>query len=142
MGFFDMLKGKKEEYPPLPADSPARPRLQSDMKGLEMLSQEVTDKMELVPAEQATYVFIGKPPKQFGMAWVSGGEIGDFKKLGKEKGMTSLDLKPVMDKIKAAYENNPPPDRFSLKVGDRDLTVAPAGALAGEVEKLVQSASA
>ena len=116
MGLFDKIMGKKEQYPPLPSDHPAMARLKSDMKGLEALAGQVTDRLELVPAGKATYVFIGKPPKMFGMAWVEESEINDFKKLGKEKGMTSLDLKPVTEKIRSAYEANPPDERFSLTV--------------------------
>lgn len=142
MGFLDKLMGKKEEYQPLPADHAVMPRLQSDLKGLEVLAGEVTDSLEAVPAAKATYVFIGKPPKAFGMAWVEGQEIRDFKKLGKEKGMTSLDLKPAMEKIRVAYENNTPGERYSMKAGDRNIVVAPASALAAEVEGIIQAASA
>ena len=141
MGFLDKLMGKKDEYPPLPSDHPVKTRLQSDMKGLETLVQEVSDPLEVVPAGKATYVFIGKPPKQFGMAWVEGQEVKDFKKLGREKGMTSLDLKPVMEKIRTAYENNSPDERYSMKIGERNIVVAPASVLGGEVESAIEAAS-
>ena len=141
MGFLDKVFGKKEEVAPLADDHEAMSRLRQDMKGLEILAGDVTDRIEVVPAAKASYVFIGKPPKMFGLAWVDGGTVRDFKTLGKEKGMTSLDLKPVMDRIKSAYENHPPGERFGLKVGDREILVAPESGLAAEVEQAIQAAS-
>ena len=142
MGLLDKIFGNKEEYQPLPQDHAAMNRLQQDMKGLETLAGDVTDRLEVVPAEKASYVFIGKPPKMFGLAWVEGDAVRDFKTLGKEKGLTSLDLKPVMDKIKVAYESNPPDERYALQIGGREILVAPAGGLASAVEEAIQAASA
>jgi hypothetical protein len=141
MGLFDKLLGKKEDFPPLPSDHPSMARLEKDMKGLETLTREVSDRLEVVPAERASYVFIGKPPKVFGLVWVEGAEVKDFKLLGKEKGLTSLDLKPVTEKVKTAYENNPPSERFSMEIGGRSIVIAPASGLAGEVENVIQAAA-
>ena len=141
MGFFDKVLGKKEKFPQLAQEHPVMSRLQSDMPGVETLASQISDPIELVPAEKATYVFIGKPPKHFGMAWVEGGEVRDFKTLAKQKGMTSLDLKPVMDKIKEAYEKNSSDEHFSMKVADRDVVITPAAALAGEVEQIILGVS-
>lgn len=141
MGFFDKVLGNKKEFPPLAQEHPVMSRLQRDMPGLEILAREISDPIELVPAEKMTYVFIGKPPKQFGMAWVEGREVRDFKTLGKQKGMTSLDLKPFMEKIKETYEKNRSDEHFSTKVADRDVVVTPTAALASEVEQIIQGAS-
>jgi hypothetical protein len=36
----------------------------------EKLAGETKDPLEVVPAEDSVYIFVGKPPKKFGIAWI------------------------------------------------------------------------
>ena len=75
MGMFDKWFGGAPDYPPLPADNEARAKLDEVMAPLEELAEKVHDHLEVVPAEHEAYVYLGKPPKRFGIAWVHDGKL-------------------------------------------------------------------
>lgn len=51
--------------PPLADENPVASKIEAARPSLETLAAEVDEPLEIVPAERATYVFIGKPPKRF-----------------------------------------------------------------------------
>ena len=72
--FWKPLRGSKEkELPPLDANSPAAQRLGKIKADLEAFVGKMNDRLEFVPADDAVYCFIGKPPAMFGMVWFSEG---------------------------------------------------------------------
>ena len=71
----DKWLGGKNDYPPLPADNAARTRLKEVEPQLEQLATKVRDHLEVVPGEHEAYVYLGKPPKHFGIAWVHDGKV-------------------------------------------------------------------
>ena len=70
MGILSNIFGKQDEYPPLSADSYANTRLEEVADQLKELIAETSERLEVIPSEHAAYVFIGKPPKKFGLAWI------------------------------------------------------------------------
>ena len=72
MGLFS----KKVNYPELSEEHPAAEQIESIKAPLEKLVGQVSDPLEVVPADNHGYVFIGKPPKKFGIALL---EEGSFK---------------------------------------------------------------
>ena len=91
MGLFGSLFGgsKEKELPPLDANSPAAQRLGKIKADLEAFVGKMNDRLEFVPADDAVYCFIGKPPAMFGMVWFSEGKEHNLKTLAAAKGLTN-----------------------------------------------------
>lgn len=70
MGILDKLFGGNKDYPPLPEDNEAQAQLSEVRALLEDLARRAPDRLEVVPAEHEAFVFLGKPPKSFGIAWI------------------------------------------------------------------------
>jgi hypothetical protein len=138
MGFFSKVLGGGKELPPLETSKPAAARVRQVQASLEKLAGDIPDRLEVVPAEKAVYVFAGKPPKQFGMFWVEGEELHNFKTLSREKGLNSLDLQPVVEKLREVYKENAGEEQYSLEVGGRAVVVTPSQTLGGKVEQIIQ----
>ncbi|WP_210544117.1 hypothetical protein [Rhodoferax sp. PAMC 29310] len=93
MGLLDKLFGNKEiEYPQLPVGNYALAQLDEIKGPLEELAQKVSDHLEVVPAEHEAFVFLGKPPKSFGIAWIHDGKVTGLKEFAEEKKCRRLTL--------------------------------------------------
>jgi hypothetical protein len=140
MGFLGKLLGLEAKLPYLASDTNAAKNLES-MKGpLEELTKKVTDKMEVVPAEDRAYVFIGKPPKSFGMAWIEEGKMYNFKTLSEEKAVSQQQIMKMVDALAEAYKRSDSENRFSAEVGNKIVTVTPSPDLAKEVRNIIGNA--
>ena len=138
MGFLDKLMGGgTPDYPELDASSPAAARLASVQDKLAELAGQVKDPLEVVPAEGSAYVFIGKPPKTFGIAWIEGGEINNFKTLLAKKGASPLTLEKLSNHLREAYIKDAPEEKFSITAGNRKITVLPSDTLATNVKTII-----
>lgn len=142
MGIFGKLFGKKEEYPALDSSTLASTRLQHFKEQLEPFVQKINDNIELVPAENTIYVYIGKPPGMFGMAWFEDGKEVNFKTLMKNKGLTQRKVQHISMKLGEAYENSKGTSRFSVDIAGKTVTVTPSDALAAEIQQIIQEGSA
>lgn len=139
MGFLSQVLGKKRDYPPLAATDPAADRIGRTREPLERLAAEVRDPLEIVPTDDTAYAFIGKPPKKFGVAWVSrDGKIHNFKTLVDEKGLSVVTLEKLSDELKAAYVRAENEKRFSARIGEREVVVTPSESLAADISKIIQ----
>ncbi len=137
MGFLDKLLGRKQ-CPPLPAENPVTPKIEAARQPLETLAAEVNEPLEVVPAESATYVFIGKPPKKFGLAWIEGGKLRNFKDLMDEGKLNSLTARPVIAKLRESYEQSQDVERFSTTIADREVVVTPSASLGQKVDAIIR----
>lgn len=139
MGFLSQIFGKKRDYPPLEASEPAAHRIETMKEPLEKLAQEFPDSLEIVPADDAAYAFIGKPPKRFGVAWVDpDGKIHNFKTLVDEKGLSVVTLEKLSDALKAAYVRREEEARFSTRIGEHEVVVTPSPSLAADISKIIE----
>ncbi len=139
MGLFDTLFGRKVEHPPLAGDDPIRPRLESSREGLESLASQVRDTLEVVPSDDRLYVFIGKPPKQFGLAWVEDGGVTNLKTFIQEKKLAPPAVQPAIEKVREAYRESESAPRFSTHVGPHAFIVTPSVDLGRRVEGILSS---
>jgi len=138
MGFFSKLMGgETPEYPELDASSPAAARLASVKDKLAELAGEVQDPLEVIPADGAAYVFIGNPPKTFGIAWIEDGEINNFKTLLAKKGASPLTLEKLSNNLRDAYAKDAPEEKFSFMAGGRKITVLASDSLAADVKAII-----
>jgi len=139
MGFFSKAFGGKSDYPELSAGNPALDQVQAIEQPLQELVKMIHDPLEIVPAEGRTYVFVGKPPKRFGVAWIENGEIVNFQVQAKEHGLTPIQMQEVIERIGEAYRQAEDAQRFATKVAGRDIVVTPSSNLEQEVQQIVSS---
>ncbi len=141
MGFLDKIFGGKHDYPALDSASPAAGQLARMRAQLESLSREVHKPMEVIPGEEETYVFIGKPPKKFGIAWIEGNRIMSFKTLAEERGIDPQRLQPLAEKLRRIYEANLNDPRYVTKIGDQEVVVTPDEEFRRQVGDVIREAA-
>ncbi len=141
MGFFDRMFGGRKDYPELDSGSPAAGCLERFRAQIEALAQDVHKPLEVIPGEEAAYVFIGKPPKRFGIAWIEGDRVMSFKTLVEERGIDPAKLQPLADKLGEIYEANLGDERYSAKVGDQEVVVTPSDDFLRQVSEVIKAAA-
>jgi hypothetical protein len=139
MSLFGNLFSSKPDYPAIDPTSTAAMRVAEVKSELGQLAEQVKDPLEVVPAEHAAYVFIGKPPKKFGLAWIHEGQISGLNTLVEEHGLKPLEVEKVLDQLRDAYERNADVNRFCTTVQDRDVVVTPSARLEKEVHEIIDN---
>ena len=140
MGMFDKLFGGKQEYPPLPANDAAMARL-NEMKGpLEELAGKVRDHLEVVPGEHEAYVYLGHPPKRFGMAWIHDGKLDGIKELVDGNHLSQADAQKMIGALGTAYEHASDAPRYSAELAGKKVVVIPSRELGQEVHEIIEGA--
>ena len=143
MGFFDSLFGRKEEYPPLDANSGTMELIKAMQAPLEKFCQETDDTLELIPTTETAYVFLGAPPKRFAIAWIDkDGTIHNFKTLAEQEGVSDMKLQRLIGKLGNAYRDSSKDDRFSTTLGGKELTVTQSDTLATNLKQVIEEATA
>lgn len=137
MGFLGKLFGGGKEHAPLDPASPSAVRLERDRAVLDELARKVHDKLELVPGARATYVFIGRPPDAFGIAWIEYGEEHNFKRMMKDKGLSQQEVQLRSDELRAAYARSEGEPRFEAEIGGKRVLVTPSQALELDVAEII-----
>ncbi|MDY6990010.1 MAG: hypothetical protein SWQ30_18365 [Thermodesulfobacteriota bacterium] len=139
MGILGKFFGGKPDHPPLDPSAPAAKQLESVRTPLEKLADETKDPLEVVPAEDSVYVFVGKPPKKFGIAWIEDGDkIVNFKSLVDEKGLSLTSLNRLSDELKQAYIAHQDKPRYVTRIRDREVVVIPSAALLNNLKGVVE----
>lgn len=140
MGLLDKWFGGKNDYPPLPADNEASARLDSIKPQLEELANRVNDNLEVVPGEREAYVYLGKPPKRFGIAWLHDGKVDGLNELVDEHKLSQPQVQKLIGELSAAYEHASEAPRYSTEVGGKQVTVIPSRGLGKEVHQIIEGA--
>jgi hypothetical protein len=141
MGILGKFFSAKLDYPPLDSSDPAAKQLESVLSPLEKLAEKTNDPLEIVPAEETTYIFVGKPPKKFGILWIEEGDkIVNFKSLADEKGLSPNSLLQLSDELKKAYVAHQDEPRYVTQVSDREVVVIPSTSLLHNLEDVVAHA--
>lgn len=128
-----------EDHPPLPDDSYAVERLRDVLPGLRRLIADTNDRFEVVPAEQSAYVFIGRPPRKFGMAWITGDDVTNLGELAKQKNFSPITLENIEDELSAAYKRSESDQRYTLNLDEQEVIVTPSTELENEVNRIIQA---
>jgi hypothetical protein len=134
----DRLFGRGRDYPPLPQDNQATARLDEIHEALESLTHKVRDHLEVVPADHAAYIFLGKPPKHFGIAWIHDGKVSSLKELIEENHLTPTTVEQLLDDLREAYTSASGAPRYSLHIGNKDVVVIPSETLESEVHDILE----
>ncbi len=139
MGVFSKMFGSEPRYPELGPDTEAAGRLEAIRSNLEELAKDISDPLEVIPGDDGAYVFIGKPPKKFGIAWIEGDEVKSFKSMMAEHNVTAQTLNRVSDELREAYQRHQETERFRTTIGQRDIVITPCAPLEQEVRQILAS---
>lgn len=142
MGILGGLFGKSEDFPPLPDDSYAQSRIDEVRAELATLSSQTKDRLEIVPSEHAAYVFIGKPPKNFGLAWIHDGKVSNLAALADEKRLNPIKRERIDDALRGAYRECQDSERFTLSIDGETVVVTPSPALEKAVHRIIEESFA
>lgn len=137
MGLLGNLFSTKPKFPAIDPNSTAATRVAEVGKELDQLAGQVKDRLEIVPSEHAAYVFIGKPPKKFGLAWIHDGKVSGLNTLVEEHGLSPQEIGQLLEQLRDAYERNTDVTRYSATVHDRDVIVTPSDQLEKEVHEII-----
>jgi hypothetical protein len=140
MGIFSSIFGRKQDYPPLPADNEAMAKLDEMKAQLEELARKVNDHLEVVPAEHEAYVYLGKPPKRFGIAWIHDGKLSSLNELVGEGHLTQAETQKLIGKLGRAYEHASDAPRYSAELAGKKVVVIPSRGLGEEVHEIIEGA--
>ena len=140
MGILGNLFGGKQDYPPLPADTEAMAKLDEMKVQLEELAKKVNDHLEVVPAEHEAYVYLGKPPKRFGIAWIHDGKLSSLNELVGEGHLTQAETQKLIGKLGRAYEHARDAPRYSAELAGKKVVVIPSRGLGEEVHEIIEGA--
>ena len=138
MGFFS----KKLNYPELDSDNPVANQVQELEEPLQDLMKQVSDPLEVVPAEDHAYVFIGKPPKKFGVAMIEDGSVQSFVAAAKEKGLGPAKIQSLNEKLRDAYVHNQDAQRYKASIAGKEVVITPCAQLGREVKQILSSMTA
>ena len=140
MGIFGSLFGGKQDYPPLPADTEAMAKLDEMKVQLEELAKKVNDHLEVVPADHEAYVYLGKPPKRFGIAWIHDGKLSSLNELVGEGHLTQAETQKLIVALGRAYEHASDEPRYSAELAGKKVVVIPSRGLGQEVHEIIEGA--
>lgn len=140
MGFFDRIFTSGKGYQPLDEESLAANRIEKIRDQLESLSKQVHKPLEVIPGEEGSYVFIGKPPKDFGIAWIENDQLHSLKSLA-EQGAKPEELKALSDNLRKIYEATQSDARYTTKVGRKNIVVTPSENLRNQVSDVIHRAT-
>ncbi len=135
MGFFS----KKVQYPELGEDGPVASQVQGVEEPLKSLMDQVSDPLEVVPADDHAYVFIGKPPKKFGVATIEEGQVQSFVAAAKEKGLDPVTIQKLNEQLRDAYMHNMDAQRYKTSVNGKEVVVTPCAQLEQEVGEILNN---
>lgn len=142
MSFFSKLFGQNPDYPPLDESSSAAIQLAAVREPLQKLADQVSDPLEIIPSEGTAYVFVGKPPKKFGLAWIHDGEVSNFKTLIEEKGLQPAALRGIVEELTEAYQRSGEANRYVTTIGKKQLVVTPSPELEKSVHEIMDRVAA
>jgi len=140
MGLLDKLFGGGNDYPPLPENGLAMSRIDGIHNELENLTHKVRDHLEIVPAEHAAYVFLGKPPKRFGIAWIHDGKVTSLKEMIDDNHLTPGMVEQLIEELREAYTHAMDAPRYCAHIGDKEVVVIPSEGLESEVHEILEHA--
>ena len=139
MGLLDKLFSNKMDYPPLAGDSELLMQ-QHDIKApLEELARKVSDHLEVVPAEHEAFVFLGKPPKNFGIAWIHDGKVSGLKEIAETHNLSQVEVGKLIVRLGEAYQHASEEQRFSTEIGGKQMVVIPSKGLEQEVHRILET---
>ncbi|MCB1801107.1 MAG: hypothetical protein KDI82_05415 [Gammaproteobacteria bacterium] len=135
----ELFSSRTPDYPPLEADSRAGRKVAEVEHEIQELMHKVKQPLEVVPSDHAAYVFIGKPPKKFGLAWIHDGKVSGFNTLIEEHGVTPAEIEKVTEQLRESYLRHDDANHFTTTIDQRKVVVTASDALEREVHEIIDS---
>ncbi|MBX3588318.1 MAG: hypothetical protein KF796_16925 [Ramlibacter sp.] len=139
MGFLDKIFGGKVDYPPLPAGGETMVKLDEVKAPLEELAHKVSGHLEVVPAEHEAFVFLGKPPGNFGIAWLHDGEVTSLKDFAGEHNLSQIEVGKLIVRLGEAYQHASEASRYSAEIGGKQMVIIPSKDLGEQVHQIMEN---
>lgn len=138
MGLFSALFSSKPDYPALDPASAAAQRIHELEDELIQLADKIHEPLEIIPSEHAAYVFIGKPPKKFGLAWVHDGKVSGLNTLVSEHGVKPAQINQMLSELKSAYTHCDSAERYTTEIEGHTVVVTPSEELEHQVHDIIE----
>jgi len=142
MGFLDKLFGGGEQYPPLEPGSEPAEKLDHFTGELESLADSMRDPMYAVPKDDELFVFVGKPPKAFGVFRCTEDGQENLVEIMREHKAGMAKMQAVSDQARKAYVEYEEAPRFTHEIGKRKVTVIDSEPLAEKLDEVFEAARA
>lgn len=140
MGLFNGMFGPK--HPDLDSQSDAASQIANQGHELEAFVSAANDRMEAIPGEGPLYVFVGKPPKAFGLVWFDGDGRHDVRSMMESNAMTRDAASQLVQELPVMYSRYSEEGRFAHKIGSKSVVVTPSAAFYAELQQAVTRAQA
>lgn len=140
MGFLDKFMGGPK-YPELDPSSDAARQLDKFKDPMSKVAADVKDRLEVVTGEDGAFIFIGKPPKQFGVMWVQDSQVMNLKTLAQAKHLDASALNAIVEKMRGAYQRHNDEQRFVAHMANREVVIHPSDEFEHEMEAIVDDVS-
>lgn len=137
MGLLDKMFGGRQDYPELDPSSPASDRLEKYRNQIESLAAQARQPLEVIPGDERAFVFIGKPPKKFGIAWIEEGRINNLKTLVDQNQVNPQQAQAIAERLREIYEENMEDDRYTSAIGKGRVVVTPSDQFRKQVREVI-----
>lgn len=136
MGILDGLFGPK--HPPLPETNPAVLRLGDAGEEFEAFVAKANDKLEVVTGDGPLYLFVGRPPKAFGVVWFEGGERHAVRSMMEAGTLSAQAAGQLARAFGDIYSSHSTDERYSYTIAGQAVTVAPSPEFHNELSQAVE----
>jgi len=140
MGLFGGMFGPK--HPELDPQSGATRQIADQGQTFASFVSSANDRMEAVPGDGSLFVFVGKPPKAFGLVWFDGEGRHDVRSMMENKAMTRDSASQLVHDLPTIYARYSAEERFVHKVGSKSVIVTPSAAFHADLQRAVAQAQA
>lgn len=88
---------------------------------------------------KTVYVFLGKPPAMFGLAWFENGQEINFKSFTASKGLKQKQIQSIYGKLGEAYATSQAAPRYETTIAGKKVVVIPDDGLANKIDEIVHT---
>lgn len=140
MGLLDKILGSKEpDHPELEASDQAAQLIERNQAPLKKFADDVPkERLEVVPSESGGYVFLGNPPKQFGLAWIENGTVRNLKDFAESGGLSPTGMENLVGQLTQAYRTHQDKPRYQYHLDDRKVVVTPDAELEQTLRQIIE----
>jgi hypothetical protein len=105
---------------------------------LNTLAKSTEEELEIIPFHHEAFVFIGKPPAKFGLAWIHDQQISRLNELVDEHGLSPEEIAQVMKDLRTSYRHHKRDGRFYADVHEHSLVVLPSNAMQLDMHDIIE----
>jgi len=143
MGLLDKIFGNKPaDYPPLETKTELAEQFKRVEPELRAFAETIDEDIEVIPAPEETFVFFGKPPKVFGLAWIRKGQVKNMSEVFKEQKVAPHRAEAFAELLRSAYKGSADEERYSAQLAGRTVVVTRSDGLRKKVHDIVEKIAA